>query len=243
MRRTTIDTQITNDGTRATFYWSGAIACLLLMVYSVVTMLVVVLIGGPPLTAQECFMMLHDNRLHGLLRLDVLTVFVMPLYFLLFYSIYCALRRVDKLLTAFSNILVYAGLILFLATPSVFSYLHLSDQYAVATSEVQKSQLLAAGEAILASDMWHGTGARVGGLLLQTGAVLISVAMLKSPSFSKLTAYTGIATHGLDLAHVVFGFFAPSAGIILMALAGPLYLLWFPLVGWHLWKLGKGLKL
>lgn len=215
----------------------GGISSLILILYSLATMLIMVFIGSPPETITECFTMLNENQFFGLLRLDILTVFTMPLYYLLFYAIYLALKKTNQELVSIATILVFAGLTLFLATPSVFSYLQLSNQYAAATSEIQKNQLLAAGEAILASDMWHGTGAQIGGILLQTGALLISFMMLKQNIFSKLTAYTGIFTHGLDLAHILIGFFLPSIGIILMAIAGPLYLLWFPLVGIRLFKL------
>jgi hypothetical protein len=218
-------------------YQLGGLSCLILVAYSLVTMLIMVLIGAPPETIEECFSMLKENRLHGLLRLDVLTVFVMPLYYLLFYSIYLALKDTNKELLSISTILVFAGLTLFLATPSVFSYLYLSDEYAKATIESDKNQLMAAGEAILASDMWHGTGAKIGGLLMQSGALIISMIMLKNNVFNKPTAYTGILTHGLDLIHIVIGFFLPAVGNILMAIAGPLYLLWFPLVGIRLFKL------
>lgn len=219
-------------------FWIGGISSMILIVYSLATMLIMVFIGAPPETITECFTMLNENKFFGLLRLDMLTVFIMPLYYLLFYSIYKALKKTnnDEILTI-SMILIFAGLTLFLATPSVFSYLHLSDKYAIATSEIQKNQILAAGEAILASDMWHGTGAKIGGMLLQTGAFLISLVMLKQNVFNKLTAYTGIFTHGLDLAHILIGFFLPSVGIILMAIAGLLYLLWFPLIGTRLFKL------
>jgi hypothetical protein len=43
--------------------------------------------------------------------------------------------------------------------------------------------------------------------------------------------------YGLDLAHSLVGFFLPAGGIILMAVAGPLYLVWFPLVGRDLFRL------
>lgn len=218
-------------------YQLGGLTCLILIAYSLITMLIMVLIGTPPETIEECFSMLKENRLYGLLRLDILTVFVMPLYYLLFYSIYLALKDTNKELLSISTILVFAGLTLFLATPSVFSYLYLSDEYAKATIVSDKNQLIAAGEAILASDMWHGTGAKIGGILMQLGALIISIIMLKSNVFNKLTAYTGIVTHGLDLAHIVIGFFLPTVGIILMAIAGPLYLLWFPLIGIRLFKL------
>lgn len=197
------------------------------------------LIGGPPETIEDCFSILKENRFYGLLRLDILTIFFMPLYYLLFYSLYIALKNTNFALTSISTILTFGGLTLFLATPSVFSYLYLSDKFALAESEVQKNQLLAAGESILASDIWHGSGAKIGGLLLQTGALLISIVMLKSTVFSRFTAITGIATHGLDLLHNIFAFFLPTLGNVLMYLVGPLYLLWFPLVGLRLFKLGQ----
>ena len=215
----------------------GAISCLVLLIYSLATLLVMSLIGGPPETIEQTFSILQDNKLTGLLRLDIMTVFIMPLYYLLFYNLFIALKNTDHILSTISMILAFAGLTLFLATPSVFSYLYLSDKFAAAISEIQKNQILAAGESILASDMWHGTGARIGGLLLQSGALLISVVMLRSNIFNRLTAITGITTHGLDLAHILIGFFLPAFGNILMFIAGPLYLVWFPLVGIRLYKL------
>ena len=220
-----------------TVHWLGGTACFILLVYSLATLLVMSLIGGPPETIDQTFSILEDNKLTGLLRLDILTVFVMPLYYLLFYSLFVALKDTDHAISTISIILTFAGVTLFLATPSVFSYLYLSDKFAIATSDIQKNQVLAAGESILASDMWHGTGAKIGGLLLQTGALLISIIMLRSNVFNRSTAITGIATHGLDLAHILIGFFAPAFGNIIMFIAGPLYLIWFPMVGLRLYKL------
>jgi len=215
----------------------GGTACFILLAYSLLTIMIMTLMGGPPDTIEQVFAILNENRISGLLRLDVLTVFVMPLYYLLFYSLYIALKNSDQALAAFSMILAFAGVTLFLATPSVFSYLHLSDKFAAATTDFHRNQLIAAGEAIFASDMWHGTGAKVGGLLLQTGALLISVLMLRSNIFNKTIAITGLITHGLDLVHIIIGFFLPSIGDMLMFIAGPMYLLWFPLVGLRLYKI------
>jgi hypothetical protein len=220
-----------------TVYCLGGTACFVLLVYSLATLLIMSLVGGPPETIEQTFSILQDNKISGLLRLDILTVFVMPLYYLLFYSLFVALKNTDYAVSTISMILAFAGVTLFLATPSAFSYLYLSDKFAVATSDFQKNQLLAAGESILASDMWHGTGAKIGGLLLQTGALLISVVMLRTSIFNRFTALTGIVTHGLDLLHLIIGFFLPVLGNILMFIAGPLYLLWFPLVGLRLLKL------
>ncbi len=220
-------------------YWFGGLACMILLGYSIITMLIMIILGSPPETIENCFSMLNQNRLNGLLRLDILTVFVMPFYYLLFYSIYRALRKSNQEVVSLSTIIIFAGLTLFLATPSVFSLLHLSDKYALASTDIEKSQLLAAGQAIIASDMWHGTGARIGGILIQLGALLISIMMLKSNVFNKFTAVAGIVTHGLDFLHIIIGFFLPTIGVILMAVAGPLYLLWFPLIGVRLFRLNN----
>jgi len=67
--------------------------------------------------------------------------------------------------------------------------------------------------------------------------LILSVILLKDGIFSKCTAYTGILTHGLDLLHAIFGLFTPPVGVILMAIAGPLYLVWFPLLARDLFRL------
>ena len=235
MFTTTTNTPIENN--YHTVYSLGGIACIILLFYSLATLLIMSLIGGPPETIEQTYSILQNNKLTGLLRLDILTVFVMPLYYLLFYSLFVALKNTNHSIASIAMIFAFAGVTLFLATPSVFSYLHLSDKFAIATSDIQKNQLITAGESILASDMWHGTGAKIGGLLLQTGALLISMLMLRSNVFNRSTAITGIATHGLDLAHILIGFFAPAFGNIIMFIAGPLYLIWFPMVGIRLFRL------
>jgi hypothetical protein len=208
----------------------GGVVTLILLAYSLVTMVLLMVVGGQPKTVQEGFALLQDNRLVGLLRLDVLTILVMPGYYLLFLAFFTILNKANAALSALSTLLSVAGVTLVLATPSAFSWLSLSDKFAAASSDAERAQLVAAGEAILASDLWHGSGALVGGLLLETGMLLISVVMLDGRIFRKSIAYVGILTHGLDLAHTPLGFFVPSGGVILMVIAGPLYLVWFSLL-------------
>ncbi len=227
------------DSSKAGLYRLGGAAALILLLYCVATMIVLAVLGAAPSTAAETFAMLQNNRIIGLLRLDVLTVFIMPLYYLLLPSICVALWRTAGLDAVLATALVFVGLTLFLATPSALSMLALSDKYVAATTEAARGQLLAAGEAVVASDMWHGTGAIVGGLLLQCGTLWISVAMLKGTVFSKAVAWSGILTHGLDLAHLIILPFVPPVGIILLSIGGVLYLVWLPLVGFRLFQLAR----
>jgi hypothetical protein len=226
-----------NDGSLACKL--GAWSAVLLMIYTLATILIVVFIGGPPQTVEECFNMLGESRVKGMLRLDLLTVFVMPLYYILFYALFSSLKERNGTLAVLSALFIFCGVTIFLSAPSVFSYVKLSDGYWSAGTEVAKSRFWGAAEAVLASDIWNGTGARISGLLVQAGAVVLSVLMLGSASFSKLTGYTGILTHGLDLLHIVATFFMPVLANGIMGVAGVLYLLWFPLITVSLFKLSK----
>jgi hypothetical protein len=229
----------TNDNWKSLYKTCGWVAWILLA-YSLGTMFIMFVLGAPPTTPAETFKMLEENKLVGLLRLDLLTVLVyMPLFYLLFLGFYVALKKTHSVSAAIVMLLGCAGVTLFLATPSVFSWLALSDKFAAATGEAQKTLLLAAGEAILVSDMWHGTGAIIGAILIQVSTTLISIAMLSSNAFRKSTAYVGVDTHGLDLARLLLGFFLPSVGFGLMAIAGTLYLIWFPMLARDFFRLGR----
>jgi len=218
----------------------GGVSAVVLVVYSLATMVQLAVLGGQPATAAEAFGLLQANRVLGLMRLDLPTVLAMPLYYLLFLGLFAGLRRANGALAMLATGSAFVGVTLLLATPMGLSMLSLSDKYAAATTDEARHQLLAAGEAILATDMWHGTGAILGSILLESGAVLISVVMLRGSVFSKATAYVGIVTHGLDLAHGVIGLVNPKVAFLLMAIAGPLYLVWFVLVGRRLLRLGRG---
>jgi hypothetical protein len=228
-----------NSGDLSGLYRIGSIATFVLIVYSLAMMVQMVVLGGQPATAAQAFDLLQHNRVVGLLRLDLPTVAVLPLYYLLFLGLYAALKQSDRANALLSTVLAFAGVTLVLATPTALSMIPLSDKFAAATTEAARAQFLAAGEAIMAADIWHATGAILGGVLLQSGAVLISVVMLRGGVFSKTTAWLGIVMHGLDLAHILGGLILPVSGIILLAIAGPLYPVWLFLVGRRLMKLAS----
>jgi hypothetical protein len=66
----------------------GGIAAFILMVYSVAMIVQIVALGGPPASASEAFRLLQENKIVGLLRLDLPTMFAMPVYYVLFLALY-----------------------------------------------------------------------------------------------------------------------------------------------------------
>jgi hypothetical protein len=220
-------------------YRVGGFAAFALILYSLLTIVQMILLGGQPSSAAEAFRLLQTNKVVALLRLDLPTIAILPLYYLVFLGLYKALKGTSRTISLIGTALIFTGNTLVLSTPTALSLIPLSNKYVAATSDVARSQLLAAGEALMASDIWHSTGAILGGVLLQSGAVLISIAMLRGGVFGRFTAWLGIVMHALDLAHILVGVFLPSTGAILLAIAGPFYPIWFFLIGRRLFQLAS----
>jgi hypothetical protein len=140
---------------------------------------------------------------------------------------------------AFAAAIVTIGVTTSFANHSGFSLLHLSDRYAAVVTQAERSQLLAAGEAVIAADLWNSSGGYMAGILLQGAGVLISAIMLCSKDFSKVTAYAGILGNGFDFVQHILHPFTPSVSTALLMLAGPFYLIWFPMLAQDLFRLGR----
>ncbi len=217
----------------------GGYTCIIFLIYTISILPLLFTIGGYPTTAEECFAMLQENRIVGLLRLDLLTIVFIPLYYVIVLGIYAAFRKTNLAYATLTTLLAFAGITLILATPSVLSLLDLSDKFALATTEAERAQILAAGEAIISSDLWHGTGAFIGGVLAESSYVFISILMIRTKTFNQSIGYIGLITHSLDLLHIFVGFYSKDVAAILMVIAGILYVPWLLLLGRRLVQLGK----
>lgn len=212
-------------------YKAGAVTALLFLVYSVITLLIFALIGeGYPQTALECFTMLKDDLFVGLLRLDIVSVVFIPFYYILFFSLYRSLRDTDELAAAIAIFSILAGVTIFISDVNIAELLTLSKKYHAASTPEFQQQILAAGEAVLASDMWISTSAKIRGIMIEFGALTLSLLMLKTDFFKRYTAITGILAHGFDLTSEIFSIFIPTVKEIFTMIAGPLYIVWFVLI-------------
>ena len=78
--------------------------------------MLLVVLGGQPATAAEAFSLLQHHRIVGLLRLDLPTVFILPVYYLLFLGLFAALHQTNHAHAVLATSLVFVGVTLVLAT-------------------------------------------------------------------------------------------------------------------------------
>jgi len=219
-------------------YTIGGVSAILQLVAILSYPFVIAILGPKPVNAEEYFAIFQNSKLEAFLRGDFLLLILIGLYLGTFPAIYVALGRLSPIYTALATIFTLIAVTGCFATESSFSLLHLGGQYVAAVSDAQRTQLVAAGQAIIASDMWNGTAAYMGGILLQGSGVMISVIMLRSREFSKVTAIAGLLGNALDLTQHLLHPFAPSLSAPIQIMMGAFYLVWFPMLARDFFRLG-----
>ena len=232
-----------HDKNSLLLYKTGALTAVLFFIYSIITILIFTLIGeGYPETATECFEMLNDDKFTALLRLDIVSIIVIPFYYILFFSLYHALKNKNELFAKVAFFSIFAGVTIFISGLNIVEIITLSNKYHATTSPEIRQQLLAAGESMLASDMWISTSAKFRGIMIEFGAVILSILMLHSNSFSRITGIVGLIAHSFDLTSEILSIFIASIKDLFITVAGPLYVLWFILIAIGLSKLSNTKK-
>ena len=241
----------TIDLTWKSLYKIGGVAALICAVMYLITLGVYVpanLASPPPETVLEWFAVFEQSPITGLFFLGLADVIIMILWGPMSLALYIMLRQSNKTWALIAIPFVFVGMAVFLSTNTAFSMLSLSQAYAAATAEAEKSILQAAGQAMLAVS--RGTGALYAGMPLAWFAGLIfSILMLRSEVFGKATAWAGIVGFGLLVAGTPFGGHYTATGTptafqsVMVALqyvgGGLLSLAWYFLVGLRLLKIGR----
>jgi hypothetical protein len=231
------------DAQWQTLATTGGIVALIQLACVLVTVVVTATVGVEPSSPMGYFEMFQESRLQALLRLDFPTMIQLALWPITFMGILAIFRGTHAAYAALTAVLVLVGVTVALATHSGFSIIRISDQYALATTEAQRAQLAASAEAVISTDMWHSSAGVLAGLFMQGGLAFISIVGLRSGRLSKGTAITGLVANGLDWIHVLVALVSPSLAATLLYVAGPAYLLWFPLLGRDLIKYGRQAKM
>ena len=185
-----------------------------------------------PDTVTGWFTLLQDNPLAGLVDLDLLLVVDNILLVVIALAVYIALKGVSPSITTIAAGLWFLAIALFITANPAIQLLSLSDQFAAATTEGQRSTAVAAGQALLAS--WEGTAFQVSYVLGQLAGIVFGLVMLRSNLFGRAVPYTMI------IGNVVgFGYYLPTVGLAISALSGVVLGVWYILIARRFFRLGR----
>lgn len=199
-----------------------------------------------PNIASGFITLLQGDPLLGLALLDLVDLINYALVGLIFLALYGTLRRSNSSAMAFATSFGLVGIAVYFASNQAFSMLSLSHQYATATTDAQRSLLLAAGEALLAihnpGSIRQGTGIYTSLFLVLLAGLIISIVMLRSDVFGKATAWAGILANSFGLGHFIAMLVAPATPEILAipsVISAPFRIAWYVLIALRLIRLGR----
>ena len=185
-----------------------------------------------PQSVAEWYALLQSRPFIGLAFLSVFDLVNYALEGLIFLALGVALWQAHKSSVAIALASGLVGIAVSFASNHSFSMLSLSQQYATAASEAQKSALLAAGQSLLVTlnplATWPATGTYVSLLLIALAGLLFSIILLPS---NRATAILGLLASGCDLAYCLTFAIAPSLQVVWLASGGLFWMIWHLLVG------------
>lgn len=190
-------------------YRVAAVSALLMALF-IPVQVAVFIASPPPATVIGWFELYQRNPLLGLLDMDLLLLVDQVLMMLVFVAIYVALRESHQALMAISLALGFIGIACYFSSGAAFEMLTLSNQYAAATTEAEKTVALAAGQVMVAT--WQGTAFDVGYVLEGTALLIFAVVMVRSRVFGRGTAYIALWLGVMSL-------IPPTAGAVGMLFA------------------------
>ena len=197
----------------------------------------------PAETVLDIFALFQVNPFMGLRNLGLLNIFLNLLAILTYLALYAAHKKTDqRAFATLALIISYLGIGVFFATNRTFPMLALSQEYAVATSDAQRMVLEAAGQSMISVGASHSPGTFLGFALSELAGILISMVMLRSKIFGKLTAFAGMFCFGILLVVEYFTSFRSGLNdtmLLLYMVGGLLSMAWYIMIARTLFKLGR----
>jgi hypothetical protein len=213
-------------------YRIGAVAALFAVVI-IPIQLVVFATTPEPTTAAGWFRLFQGNKLLGLLSYEILFAVNAAFGVTTSLALYVALRRVNESLMAVALMFSLVGAVCIIIARPAIDMLYVSDRYAAATTDAQRSVFLAAGEAVMS--IRHGTAFHVSYNLANIVLIIVPLVILQSQIFTRATAYVGIVAGVIG-----FGLYVPTVGIYISIFSILFYAVWHFLIARRLFQLGRG---
>jgi hypothetical protein len=219
-----MDQQKIVEGVESKYKWLIRITGISAIISAVLIPISIIAFFIWPLYPKDIFTVIQNDRIAGMMGLDLLYLLGTFLSIPIFLTFYVTLKQTSESFSLLAIALGFIGLVALFSARPIVEIVVLSDQYASATTEIQKMELQSAGTALMAH--FRGTTFNIHYVLGTTSLLISSLIMMRSEFYSKAIAYTGIVTNVL-----VFTYYVPTIGLYLSIILVIGYLIWWLMLG------------
>ena len=194
-------------------------------------------------SAVDWFAVYQVSWFQGVYGLGILNIVYMLAMLPLYFALLGAHFERQAIAAALATILFVTAISIYISNNAAIPLLVLSNKYWLANTDMQRSALAAAGEAVLSRGEDFTAGSFVGISLSGVAAICISLVMLRGGIFGKVNAWIGIVGFTFLSLFAMIATFIPSlyqiAFYFLASIGGILALLWFSLTARRLFQLAS----
>ena len=189
------------------------------------------------------FAVYQDSWFRGVYALGILNILYMIAMLPVYFALFGAHFEKQAAAAALTIIIFLAAMSVYISNNAAIPLLVLSDKYSLAATDLQRTTLIAAGEAVLSRGEDFTAGSFIPLFLSGLAAVCISIIMLRGGVFGKVHGWIGIAGFTFLSMFTTIATFVPAlysfAFSVLASIGGLLALSWFALVARRLFQLAS----
>ena len=191
----------------------------------------------------EALYQLYERNWFMAMRfMGLMNIFATSLTLLTTYALFCAYREKLPFFAGFALLITIISYAIFISDNVAFPFLELAQKFTEASSDTQRFQLLAAGEALYARGASHTAGTFPGFFISQLAGILFSVIILKGKILKKAIGIIGLVAFVFLLIFEIISSFIShwyNEAIIFAMIGGISALVWYIMLALDLYKLSK----
>jgi hypothetical protein len=228
-------------------YKFGAVAALIAMSANLAD--IILGFGGTDMvtygtkSAVEWFAVYQDSWFRGVYALGILNIVYMVAMLPVYFALFGAHFEKQAIAAGLTLIVFLTAMSMYISNNAAIPLLVLSGKYSLAATDLQRTILVAAGEAVLSRGEDFTAGSFVPLFLSGLAAICISIIMLRGGIFGKVNAWIGIVGFTFLSLFTIIATFVPAlysfAFYFLGSIGGLLALSWFALLARRFFQLAS----
>jgi len=131
-----------------------------------------------------------ESPVKGLLFFDLLGMISYLLFITIIISFFILLKKENESIILIGTVLFFIGITVFFATNTGFSVLRLSREFVATQSEAERQMILSSVKTMIT--LFDVQAFMISYVIVSLAWIFISIAMLRSDMFSKISSYSGL---------------------------------------------------